>query len=116
MRRYAVILHPEAEAEIAAAFAFIQTESPLNAARWLRGLYATIDGLETFPRRFGRARESEDLGVDLRQLVYKSHRLIFEVQGETVYVLHFRHTARPAMGKSAITRRPPSKPGGAGNA
>ena len=48
------------------------------------------------------AREREYLGEDLRQLVYKSHRIVFYVDSakNAVYVLHVRHGKRRAVGES----------------
>jgi plasmid stabilization system protein ParE len=81
--KYKVIIHPDAEIEIAEAFLHILADSPLNAGRWLRGLYKAIAKLEIFPNRCGIARESTDLPVELRQFMYKSHRVIFQVAGTT---------------------------------
>ncbi|HWE03890.1 MAG TPA: hypothetical protein VG326_15905 [Tepidisphaeraceae bacterium] len=49
--KYVVIVTPEAQANIAAAYDDIAARSPLNAGKWLSKLYAQIDGLENFPRR-----------------------------------------------------------------
>ena len=61
----------------------------MNAARWLQALYREIDTLERFPERCAFAREREYLDEDLRQLVFKSHRIVFTVQKKDkwVYVL-----------------------------
>src|SRR5712692_3669480 len=69
---------------------------PLNAARWLQGLYDQIDTLQRFPERCALAREREYLEEDLRQLVFKSHRIIFRIDKarRAVYVLHVRHATR----------------------
>jgi plasmid stabilization system protein ParE len=60
-----------------------------------------IDSLERFPERCPYAREREYLEVDLRQLVYKSHRVVFHVDKpkRTVYVLYVRHGKRSAVGE-----------------
>lgn len=78
---------------------YIQERSPLNAARWLQGLYDEIDSLERFPERCPYAREREYLEEALRQLVYKSHRVVFYVDKSksTVYVLYVRHGKRRAI-------------------
>lgn len=97
---YQVRIGKEAKDQIAQAFWFIHTERhrPMNAERWLQGLYDAIDPLETTPQRCPLAREHgliED--VELRQLVHKSHRLIFTIRGPKVHVLELRHTARMSM-------------------
>lgn len=101
--KYHVIVTPEAQAGIRESFAYIHERSPLNAARWLQSLYAEIDTLEKFPERYAVARECEYLDEDLRQLVFKSHRVVFTVQKKEklVYVLYVRHAKRRAVGETA---------------
>ena len=93
---YNVIVTPAAEYDIAEGFAYIQARSPENSERWLRGLYKLVHKLETLPKRCGRAREADDFGLDLRQLVFKSHRIVFRIDdaaGE-VRVIRVIHGAR----------------------
>ncbi len=52
---------PEAQASIRESFVYILSQSPLNADRWIRRLYAEIETLETFPKRCAFAREREYL-------------------------------------------------------
>src|SRR5437762_1748091 len=60
--------HPEAEKGIRTSFQYIHERAPLNAARWLQGLYDQIDTLERLPERCAFARERQYLEEDLRQL------------------------------------------------
>jgi plasmid stabilization system protein ParE len=101
--KYQVIVTPEAQAGIRESFAYIHERSPLNAARWLQALYAGIDTLENLPERCSVAREREYLDEELRQLVFKSHRVAFTVQKKEkrVYVLYVRHARRRAVGELA---------------
>jgi len=101
MTKYQVIATPEAQSNIREAFDYIRDRSPLNAARWLRGLHERIESLELFPRRCGTAREQPYFEEELRQLVYKSHRLIFTIDEEekTVHVVFVRHAARRPKGE-----------------
>lgn len=101
MKKFEVIVTPEAQSGIRASFLYIHERSPLNAARWLEGLYAGIDSLERFPERCSYARERKYLEVDLRQLIYKSHRVVFYVdrRKNIVYVLYVRHGKRRAAGE-----------------
>ena len=90
---YAVLVTPEAEAGIASAFHYIHVRSPANAEKWLNVLYQRVGTLERMPRRCPSARESRYFGEDLRQLVFKSHRIVFRVEEAVgiVRVLYFRH-------------------------
>jgi plasmid stabilization system protein ParE len=93
---YEVIVTPAAENDVAEGFAYIQARSPLNAERWVRGLYKLVHKLESMPKRCGRAREADDLGLDLREIVFKSHRIVFQID-ETegvVFVVRVFHGAR----------------------
>ncbi len=76
MKRYTVIVTPEAQSNIREAFLYINARSPLNAGRWLQSLHDQIETLERFPQRCSYARERSDLGQELRQLLFKSHRII----------------------------------------
>jgi plasmid stabilization system protein ParE len=102
VKTFDVIVTPEAQSGIRESFLYIHERSPLNAARWLQGLYDEIDTLERFPERCSYAREREYLEEELRQLVYKSYRVVFYVDKpkKTVYVLDVRHGKRRAVGKS----------------
>lgn len=35
--------------------------------------------------------------IELRQLIYKSHRLIFTIRNDTVDIIHLRHVSRDLM-------------------
>jgi len=104
MKPYQVIITPEAEAGVRESFRYIYKQSPFNAENWLRDLYATIETLEQFPERCAFARERDYLEEDLRQLNFKSHRVVFQVNNtsSTVYVLHVRHSSRLAVGEPEI--------------
>ncbi|MGH7243939.1 MAG: type II toxin-antitoxin system RelE/ParE family toxin [Phycisphaerales bacterium] len=94
--RYKVVFRPEARDEALDAADYIASHGSEEAAlRWYEGLVAAVESLETMPARCGYARENGAFaGVELRQLVYKSHRLIFVIRDAKVHVLQVRHVAR----------------------
>ncbi len=99
---HAVRITATALAEIEEALAWLVKRSPLAAARWHARLLAAIRSLDTHPNHCGLAPENEWWdGGELRQLLYgKRHntdRVLFEVRGETVYVLRVRHGARDLL-------------------
>jgi plasmid stabilization system protein ParE len=100
MNHATVVITETAEAELAEGFAYIHARSPLNAERWMRQILSEVQKLETFAG-YGRARESDFLGVELRQKIFKSHRIVFEVNEETqqVIVHYIRHGSRLAAGE-----------------
>lgn len=103
MKRYEVVVTPEAEAAIISAFDYIDDRAPLNAERWLRKLYSSIASLENFPHRCALARECQFLDEELRQLVFKSHRIVFRIEEEQgiVRIIYFVHGHQLAIGEGA---------------
>ncbi len=101
MKKYQVIVTPEAEAGILAAFRYIHDDSPRNAGKWLRALDSKISTLERFPGRCPIAREQEYFEEELRQLVFKSHRIVFQIEEKPriVRVLYFVHGRQRAIGE-----------------
>jgi plasmid stabilization system protein ParE len=71
------------------------------AARWYSQLMARIDTLERQPARCRLAVEANELGVELRELLFGKrrgvYRILFVVDERTVNVLHIRHAARGAV-------------------
>jgi plasmid stabilization system protein ParE len=68
--------------------AFIAADKPGAAERWLSGLFKAVDRLATFPLSGARLRELPN--SEYRQLVHKSHRVVYRVSGETVIILTVR--------------------------
>lgn len=100
---FTVSITPEAETNILHSFIYIRERSPLNADRWLTGIRRKITTLSSFPQRCARAREHAYFpDRNLRQLIYKSHRIIFEIDVKlrVVKIIHVRHAARRAVGES----------------
>lgn len=91
---YRVEISKPAIEDALAAYAFIAKDSPTLAERWYLGLMDAIDALEKYPRRCRRATEADEFTVELRQLRYKSHRILFTIEGHSVRVQHVRHAAR----------------------
>jgi plasmid stabilization system protein ParE len=99
---YRVRLTEKAEQDVDGVLEWFRDQAAMSAGgKWFAQLMATIDTLETMPERCGLAAESEDIGLDIREiLVGKRHgiyRVLFQVQGRTVYVLRVWHGARDAV-------------------
>jgi plasmid stabilization system protein ParE len=94
-----IIFTPRARADAVEAFRWIADQSPTAAVRWYAGLEKVIATLEQDPERHPIAEdESEQFGFTMRQLLYGRrrgvYRILFSVEGETVYLHSVRHTAR----------------------
>lgn len=68
--------------------AFIARDKPRAAKGWLEGLFKAVDRLRYFPLSGAALPELE--ASDYRQLVYKSHRVVYRVEGDTVAILTIR--------------------------
>ena len=99
--KYRLELTAQAEAEIEEAYRWIREDSPSRASAWRQGLLETAQTLKTFPERCPLAPESAAFGREIRHLLYGKrggvYRLLFEIRGHTVYILHVRHGARRHM-------------------
>ncbi|HTQ39459.1 MAG TPA: type II toxin-antitoxin system RelE/ParE family toxin [Pirellulales bacterium] len=72
-----------------------------QAARWLDGFEQSLAQLSNDPERHPLARENDlyDLPYTVRQLLYgigarATHRAVFEIREDTVYVIAIRHLAQ----------------------
>jgi len=72
-----------------------------QAARWLDGFEEAIASLRENPERHSLARENDfhELPFPVRQLLYSigkkpTHRAVFEIRGDTVFVVAVRHLAQ----------------------
>ena len=107
MKKYSVEMTTTAERQLREAFHYIYERAPLNAGRWLNSIRDAIETLEFLPSRCGIAPESRFVDAELRHLLFKSHRIIFEVDEatRTVRILYVHHSSmRPV-------EEPKAKPG-----
>lgn len=75
------------------AYFWITEQSEGAALRWYEGLMRAFRSLEKNPLRCPLAPESAFF-EEIRQLIYGKYRILFTVEGETVFVLRVRHGAR----------------------
>lgn len=87
--------------EIDEALAWYVEQSIPAATRWHVKLMAAVRSLEENLERWGLAPESEWY-PGIRQLIYGkkrgAYRILFEIRGDTVYILRVRHSARELFG------------------
>ena len=68
--KYRVRLTAKAEADVDGVLRWFQEQqASVAGGRWFARLLAKIDTLETHPGRCGVADESNDLGIEIRQLL-----------------------------------------------
>ena len=87
--------------EIDEALEWLSERSRATAGRWHQQLLEAVRSLEDNPERCGLAPENEWYPGELRQLLHGKkrgvYRILFEVRGNTVYVLRVRHSARALL-------------------
>ncbi len=78
---------------------YLREEASVEVAHdWYSGLIEAITSLETLPHRCARAREHAAFpDLELRQLLFKSHRIIYKVAGDEVFILHVRHGRQDSL-------------------
>jgi plasmid stabilization system protein ParE len=76
------------------AYFWISEQSEGAALRWYEGLLKAFRSLEKSPLRCRLAPESAFFDEEIRQLIYGTYRILFTVEGEKVFVLRVRHSAR----------------------
>lgn len=86
--KFSVVIQPPAEADAEEAYLYILGHAPAAADAWLDGLLAVVETLATLPERCPLAPENDAFEEEIRQLLYRSHRVLFTVQGDRVHVLH----------------------------
>jgi plasmid stabilization system protein ParE len=104
---YPVEITPFAIADAEQAYLWLRERSPETAAAWYNGLFDAIDSLEKMPYRCPLAPESEDLDIELRQLLYgkrgQQYRILYTVEidemsgEEVVRVQRIRHKAQDTL-------------------
>ena len=85
-----------------AALWWSEHRSTEQAIRWLEGFEAAIRCLANDAERYSLIPEDLALPRQFRQMAYglgrrKSHRAVFEIRNERVYVYAIRHLAQDAL-------------------
>ncbi len=84
-----------AKRDIHEILAWIKSRSSKAATTWLAALEKSISHLSEFAPSSATAPEADDLGIDLKQWMFKtrrgnSYRLLFIIRVETVHILAVR--------------------------
>ena len=74
---------------------FVARDSPVYAVRLTNRIVEAVERLTEFPQLGRVVPEFEQ--EDLREILYRSYRIVYRVQGEAVMVLRIVHGARGLM-------------------
>jgi plasmid stabilization system protein ParE len=98
---YSVRITARALREIDKAIEWLAERSRAAAVRWHQQLLEAVQSLGDNPERWGLAPENEWYPGELRQLLHGKrrgvYRILFEVRGDTVYILRIRHSAQALL-------------------
>ena len=100
--RHIVQILQHARIEIRLHHAWMQKNiSRTPADKWYEGIRARISTLENNPATWPLADESATLDFELRVILYRRgrhvHRILFEIDGDTVFVHRVRHAAQDSL-------------------
>lgn len=100
MTKYRVILHPDAETDINSSYQWgCKVWGEGRAKAWARELQSTIKSrLASIPLSCPVAPESDELDIQIRQLIVQRYRVLFIVEKKTVTILHIRGPYVRAIG------------------
>jgi len=84
-----------AERDADEVFEWLAERSPDGAARWYSAYLATLQRLESQAASYGPAPEAERLGINLRQIFFKTpkgrtYRALFIIEDDCVHVVSVR--------------------------
>jgi plasmid stabilization system protein ParE len=84
-----------------------QHRSAAQAERWLDAMRLQLQSLSEFPESHGLSVETGLFPYEIRDMLLgtgsrPSHRAVFSIRGDTVYVLTVRQTARDTLTPDAI--------------
>ena len=104
--KYEVVLTKTAFAEAEDYAEFIRSRSHDSVAsdNWWNGLMDAIFSLESLPHRCPHIREQVEFDIKLHQLVYDSHRIIFQVNPREVKVFRIYHGEQKPLTPSRLRR------------
>ncbi|MEM9539319.1 MAG: type II toxin-antitoxin system RelE/ParE family toxin [Cyanobacteria bacterium P01_E01_bin.42] len=91
---FRVEISPSALQDIENILIWMTENYPEIAEEWYFGILDAIQTLNKFPNRCSLAPENEEIGSEIRQLLYKQHRIIFRIIDDSVFIYRIRHIAR----------------------
>lgn len=92
MKKFRIEITDEAKGDIVGSYEWGRREWGSSAAlKWYRALRSNVRELLThFTSSQTIAPESAELGVEIRQMIFQRCRLLFEIDGKAVRILHLK--------------------------
>ena len=100
MKKYSVIFHPDAETDISSSYRWgRRVWGDKQAKAWAQELRRAIKlRLTSLPLSCPLAAESDDLGIEVWQLIVGRYRVLFIVEKKTITILHVRGPYTAGLG------------------
>jgi plasmid stabilization system protein ParE len=95
-QRYRVNYSLRAAEQIHEIIAYIEQNSPVNAAKMTERIIEAIESLDLFPHRFNLTRNPAALGESIRSLSVRPYLIRYQINESnlTVTIVSIRHGAR----------------------
>jgi plasmid stabilization system protein ParE len=105
MKKYSVIFHPDAETDISSSYQWgRRVWGDKQAKAWAQELQRAIKlRLTSLPLSCSLAPESDDLGIEIRQLIVQRYRVLFIVEKKTTTILHVRGPYTAGAGSRSLS-------------
>jgi plasmid stabilization system protein ParE len=105
--RHHVRLTARAEFDVEAILEwFHATHAAAAGRRWFHKLNQSITTLESLPERCALAPESEELQLEIRELLVgkprRVFRVLFQIDGQFVHILRIRRGTRDSIAKEDL--------------
>jgi plasmid stabilization system protein ParE len=99
-----VIVRPQAQAQLREAAEWWADHHSLEQAeRWFDEIAVAIERIGDDPRRYPKINEPGGWGIEVREMLFgvgrrPTHRVLFTIRPEMVYVLSVRHVSQAPLG------------------
>ncbi len=106
---FQVLVSPRAVSQVRQSSSWwARNRSLFQAQQWLQSFRAALNSLSHDPLRWPVATESDDLPIELREMLFgigrrKTHRIVFEVDGDRVLVHAIRHLSQDKLSPDDFT-------------
>ncbi len=93
-KKYQINLTQQAQKDLEVAFYYIADDSIRNAESFIRQLEQKIYSLERLPEHNSLIPENPFFDTDYRHLIHKKYRVIYRIEGDSVFILRIFHGAK----------------------
>jgi plasmid stabilization system protein ParE len=85
MKKYNLIRTNQFDESLRNIIAYIKSDSPINASRFLEGVFDAIDDIVFFPEK------AAEIGPNIRVKLYKGYWLPYFINGDDIFLLDILH-------------------------